>query len=324
MNRRAAILSVFFLATAVSGGPAGAATVIQAKSPGPSSATAKASGAPANDKYRQPRGIMKEILTIECDDGYFLTADYYKRDKYPRNMPGIIFIHSEGNERHEFYPLTYMTAGRSFASLAYDLRGHGETTGQKGNPPRTAKELTDADWAAMLVDLRNVVSHLAMKPEVNGGRLALVGSGVGANLAIRAAAEPWAAAIRCVIAISPGLDIHGIKALDAAVLIPANTRLYLSAGKADAGSFDAVNAVYAAAKCRKELYLIDSAARGSMLFGHGLFGKVQEWLTSSLIEPGERKAPVPWSGGRPGQAPAKKSTRPTTAGKSVQPQVPSR
>jgi dienelactone hydrolase len=310
-------LAAGILTAAILSGRAGAAPSVRVEPGKPSAVPSKAGGASAgskvDDKYRLPHGLTRDTVTIECGDEYTLTADYHRREKFSRSMPGIIFIHAEKKERHEFYPLTFMTAGRGFASLAYDLRGHGENPRQKGNPPTTEKDLTDADWAMMLTDLRNVVSHLAMKQEVDGGRLALVGSGLGANLAIRAAAEPWAAAVRCVIAISPGLDIHGVKTEDAAALIPANKRLYLAAGKADAESFAAVNAIYAVAKGPKELYLVDSAERGNMLFGQGLFGRIQQWVADSLIEPGAKKPIPPESVRYPKRPPARKAPPPQPA-----------
>jgi pimeloyl-ACP methyl ester carboxylesterase len=243
-----------------------------------------------SDRYRIPRGIAHDIVTIECDDGYKLAADYLKRLRFNARMAGVIFIHSEEAERHEFYPLTFMNAGRGFATLAPDLRGHGENPETKGNPPKTVRDLEPADWAMMLSDLHNVISHMAMKNEVDGGRLALVGSRLGANLAIRTAAEPWAASIMCVIAVSPGLDIHGVKTVDAAARIPAGCRVYLAAGMEDTESSTAANALYAAMKCPKELFMAEGNGRGAMLFGKGLLGKIQQWLTASLIEPGTKPA----------------------------------
>lgn len=249
--------------------------------------------------YPVPRGLTHESVTIECGDGYRMGASYLKRTRLSGKIPGVIFLHDAGKERHEFFPLTIHTAARNCGVLALDLRGHGEDPGLEGNPPTTASKLTDADWAKMLEDVRNAVSYLAIKNEVEGGRIALIGSGLGANLALVAASQSWAASIVCVIAFSPTADNRGYRPVEAAGKIGSDTAVFLVAPKGNQAAHDAATAILAAVHGRKELFESEPSAGGSVLAG-GVYGKVPGWLFGTLAPP-SAAGPRPPANRRPGR-----------------------
>src|SRR5258706_631697 len=75
--------------------------------------------------FHVPRGFQSEIVAIECTDGYHLAADFIRRQRQPRKMAGVIFLHEAGRDRHSWYPLTIQSARRGMAVLALDLLGNG-------------------------------------------------------------------------------------------------------------------------------------------------------------------------------------------------------
>ena len=235
--------------------------------------------------YHIPRGFTADVVTIECDDGYKLAADWLRRGRMTRKMPGIIFLHEGGRDRHAWYPMTIMTAGRGMAVLAVDLRGHGENPSAAGNAPVKAADLSASDYQAMLDDVRNAVSYLAIRSEVDGGRLAIVGSGLGANLALMAAGASWAEAVTCVIAVSPTLDDHGLAPLEAVKKIGKSKTVYLAAAQDDPPALAACDAFAPLLKHVKEYFRPETGGHGLALFGKGLFRKIPEWLHESVLAP---------------------------------------
>lgn len=109
---------------------------------------------------------------------------------------GVILLHMLGDDR-----LVWQETGFSqtlqqngFASLAVDMRGHGETGGGQ-------------DWALAELDLQNVVNYLEQRPEIERVT-AVIGASIGSNMAlITAANRPD---IPTAVLLSPGLDYRGV------------------------------------------------------------------------------------------------------------------
>jgi dienelactone hydrolase len=271
--------------TRLSAARAGAALVALA-------ATAAAAPAPpacaapaltADGRYRIPRGFDHDIVTIECSDGYVLAADYLRRSRPRARMPGVIFIHDALQDRHAWYPLSFISSGRGLGVLVPDLRGHGENPKAGSNPATPAADLNEAAWAAMADDLRHAVSSLAIRREVDGGMIGFVGTGVGASLALAAAAQPWAASVRCVIAISPVAD-RGFDPVAAARALPKDRRLYLAAAEDDALSFALCERIAAETRAKVEFRRSKGDAHGFPALGRdGLFQQIPLWLHEALF-----------------------------------------
>ena len=282
--RSRAILSLFLAAAfgvaARAAAPKAAGTASDSKAPARPPSCAQPRG-----PNSVPRGFQKDAVTVECDDAYRMAADYTKRVRPRGPMPGVIFLHEDGRDRHSWHAQTVFTAARGLAALALDLRGYGENPGSVGNPEKTASAFTDADYRLMLGDVRNAVSFLAVKNEVDGGRLALVGSGMGANLALLAAGEPWAEAVQVVIAVSPALEWKGLRVGDAVAKIPKSTRIYLAAAKDDPEGWQACEAFMPLIRGPKEFVKFDTGGRGTALFHGRLFQQIPTWLASNLVQP---------------------------------------
>jgi len=242
--------------------------------------------------YHIPRAFTGEIVSIECSDGYHLAADFIRRQRQPRKLPGVIYLHEGARDRHSWYPLTIQSAGRGMAVLAIDLRGFGENPDQVGNAHVSATGLSDADWLKMLDDVRNAISFLAIKPDIDAGHLAIVGSGIGANLALLAGAQSWAESVRCVIAISPETADHGLAVLPAVGAIARGKFVYLAAAKDDPDSDQLCAAVMAKLKSKKEFLNPPQGGHGVKLFGQGLFQKIPLWLYGAVIKPSQDEQPL--------------------------------
>ena len=244
-----------------------------------------------------PRGLDGEVVTIAMTDGYKLAGDFIRRMKPATTTPGLIFLHEAGSGRRVWNPIAVQMAGRGYSVLTVDLRGHGENPTMIGNPPTSSTELTPEQWAGMVEDVHNIVSFMAMRGDVDAGNVAIVGSGFGATLALKAAAEPWGEAIRCVITINPKVEARGVKLDSGLAAIGRKRPVYIattSSGTTAWMEAKAVAALLPAVKVFQESPLL-AAAPNAMCAS--VFRSIPAWLIESLPpisnRPGRAKIVTP-------------------------------
>lgn len=119
------------------------------------------------------------------DDGVDLAATLYEpaTARPPAGYPGIVLLHGLGGKRQDLAAIAQRFDG-SFAVLAVDQRGHGESGG-----------LVSIDGPREIADLRAVFNQLAARPEVDGTRIGAWGLSLGGGAVLRSLVEgvPWAA-----------------------------------------------------------------------------------------------------------------------------------
>jgi alpha/beta superfamily hydrolase len=100
-------------------------------------------------------------------------------------------------------------ATRGVATLAIDLRGHGQSTLWPDGSRRDlcSGNYPDADYAGMVDDVRAAVAYA--RSALGASAVALVGASIGSNSSL--VAYGGDAALRMVVALSPGLDYRGIQ-----------------------------------------------------------------------------------------------------------------
>ncbi len=105
----------------------------------------------------------------------------------PRNVNGstaaVIFIHQGGSSREEWTSLEIFgqISEQGMLALAYDVRGHGESSGEAD-----FSTLFDDPLQAPL-DMAAAIDWLEKSGRVDMSRIAIVGASIGANLACVAA-----------------------------------------------------------------------------------------------------------------------------------------
>jgi len=94
--------------------------------------------------------------------------------------PGVIFIHQGGSSKEEWTQtrLYQNVVQAGMSALAYDVRGHGQSGGKGGFHLFSDPELAPKDLIA-------AIDYLAAR-NVDRDKIAIVGSSIGANLAIMA------------------------------------------------------------------------------------------------------------------------------------------
>jgi dienelactone hydrolase len=157
---------------------------------GPAAPVTKAPAAP--NAARGPKLPEPEDHTLETDDGLKIKATYYPSaamaDK--KTVVPMILVHGLEGQRGDFDSFAKYMQSLGHASIAPDLRAHG----QSKIPKLTPDKLTRPALESMTKDVQAckrflIERHIA--GELNISKLCVVGAEFGATVAIRWAAMDW-------------------------------------------------------------------------------------------------------------------------------------
>lgn len=197
---------------------------------------------------------MARSITIPTSDGVLLAADVYDG---AGDGPQALLLHMMPATKESWRDFAQALLDRGFSRvLAVDLRGHGGSVQGPRGASLDYRSFSDSDHQGSVLDVAAGMRWLCE----NGGsadRIAIAGASIGANLAIRYAADHHDT--RAVVALSPGLDYRGLTTADAVGMFGADTALLLAASDEDARSSDA----------DRELKRIRPAAETEELSGAG-------------------------------------------------------
>lgn len=151
--------------------------------------------AAAQDTPPTPPAPNGSDVQITASDGKTLYGSYLATEG---DGKAVILLHELYTNRSSWTPLVQPLRDAGFKVLAVDLRGYGKTKGKINWKQAQQDTVAWADW---------------LKAQAGVQSVALVGSSMGANLALNgcAAIEGCTGAV----AISPGLNYFGVKTADA-------------------------------------------------------------------------------------------------------------
>lgn len=140
-------------------------------------------------------------------DGFTLLGSIRRvSDDHP---PGLILVHMLGTDRHRWEHFADSAARTGYMSLAYDMRGHGDSRRRNGKTV-SFRSFNESDWKAAVADIaaaKNVLVEAGADPE----NIAIVGASIGANLALTYARDD--PQIQAVVLLSAGLTYRGLEIL---------------------------------------------------------------------------------------------------------------
>jgi dienelactone hydrolase len=146
----------------------------------------------AQDNSAEPQQVQ-----IRAEDGLNLSGDYYPA---ATDAPAVLLLHQMYTTRTSWRRLVNPLREAGFHVLNVDLRGYGQTRGR-------------INWTHAQSDTQAWLTWLAEQPGVRTDRLFVVGSSMGANLALVGCAEADSCA--GAVALSPGLSYFGVRTGDA-------------------------------------------------------------------------------------------------------------
>jgi len=161
-------------------------TVAAAAPTAPARNTAAASAGPTFNTF----DLVKLQATMELPGGV------------PAPIPAVLLLHGYGEDHTIWLEFKKALLAKGLAVMTIDLRGHGESRTKNGVPITAS-----ADWRTspheFPLDLDAAIIWLKLQTRINSNKIAVIGSDVGANLALIASGRfPQ---VRTVVAINPNL-----------------------------------------------------------------------------------------------------------------------
>ena len=118
-------------------------------------------------------------VVFSTADGFNLTGTL--RGASSENAPGLILEHMLGTNRHGWGRFAALADQAGYMSLAYDIRGHGDSQ-SRGGDTVSFRTFNERDWAAAVTDIRAAKKTL-LKSGADPDNISIVGAIIGANMA---------------------------------------------------------------------------------------------------------------------------------------------
>ncbi|MBU0639590.1 MAG: alpha/beta hydrolase [Planctomycetes bacterium] len=147
-----------------------------------------------------------EQVSFYTEDGVRIFADYYAPAKAAGGAPMAILLHMYKHDRSSWKPLASVLQKRGFATLAIDMRGHGESATTEAE--KRVENRDTALFKDMYEDVRGAYDWLARQEGVDRARFALVGASVGCSVALRYAAQDKS--VDALVCLTPGVEYLGL------------------------------------------------------------------------------------------------------------------
>lgn len=131
-------------------------------------------------------------LSLKTPDGFTLKGTLTVPAGHGRHA-AVILAHQFQSDRAGWAPLAEQLQKHGIATLALDLRGHGQSTDHNGASLTVGEDFKDSakrvGFDQIPHDLELVAAWLRRQPGIDGRRLGLAGSSVGALSALLAAPQ---------------------------------------------------------------------------------------------------------------------------------------
>ncbi|MBN2469969.1 MAG: alpha/beta fold hydrolase [Anaerolineae bacterium] len=206
------------------------------------------------------------VTILANRDGLRLQGMLFRAERDP--APAALLLHQVDGRREDWLPLVTPLQQAGFTVLAVDLRGYGRTG-------------SVANWTTARQDVLDLLEYVRGLEGVDGGRIAVIGAGVGGNLALTTCVvNTYCGA---VVMLSPGLDYEGVITEGAAAQL-GERPLLLIAAEGDTYAARSARTLDELALGPHELVLFSGGARGTGLFSvqPGLPQTILAWLEANL------------------------------------------
>ncbi len=206
---------------------------------------------------------------LTTEDGLTIHGTFHATDT--QMPPAVVLVHDWGHDRTVWSEFAAELNARGIAAIAIDLRGHGESL-SAGD----LESLSDEDVSAFPNDVRAAIRFLREREDIDGVRVAVIGAGLGANVAAAYATDDHL--LVGLGLLSPTLEDRGYEAADAIHAFGNRSSLVITA-KGDRGSAESVAVIRSKAAGECEVLEVDGADHGSsLLSSFRVRAAIMSWL----------------------------------------------
>ena len=223
---------------------------------------------------------MRNTIWFDTPDGVRIIGDYV----LPEDdiLAGAVLLHMMPSTRESFRGFQDMLSQCGVASIAIDLRGHGESTLQKG-VEIDYQNFSDAQHQQSIADVIAAAEYLKQYANLQSNQLCVVGASIGANLALAyQVANP---AVSLGVLLSPGMDYRGVMIQPLLSRLHNEQRLVLASSRGDAYSYEAISAIAKQRNRNTQSIVCEGNEHGTNLFldpetHHQLVQEICDWARS--------------------------------------------
>lgn len=223
---------------------------------------------------------MPETVKFKTFDGVNIVGDWYPS----ATTAGIaILLHMMPLDRKSWAPFQQTLAKYSIASLAIDMRGHGESVVMDNATDKLDyKKFTDEQHLQYMNDAAAALDWITAKGYAKD-RVIFAGASIGANIALAMLEqEP---ALAGAVLLSPG-NYRGIDAIEQAQYVKARQAIWAAGSDSDdPEAYETAKAlVDTCAAGRKQFVAYKNAGHGIHLFKSDpkLMDNLAKWMKESL------------------------------------------
>jgi pimeloyl-ACP methyl ester carboxylesterase len=142
---------------------------------------------------------MRPVMFL-AEDAFQVRGSYW--EARAEGAVSLLLVHDRSADRSVWEPYVRFYLSRGWSVLTFDLRGHGESVRQEARAALLAPGTPETPWeAGWPLDVKAALAFVARQPRADPAKRAIVGLGLGADLAYAAAARGWGAA--SVVCVSP-------------------------------------------------------------------------------------------------------------------------
>lgn len=223
-----------------------------------------------------PIGAAQKIK-FKTSDGQTLIGNYAASKP---GQPFVVMLHGLGSAKEEWDPFVHALTEKGIGSLAYDARGHGESSlskdanGVANGYQSFLQRGRGSAWEKMVDDLGSALKYLEMNHQIPRSRIVVAGASIGANIAIQYSG--LSSSVSRIIALSPGQnyqDLQPEKYLDRV----AGASVLLVASSADGYSFQSCK-FFKARWPSLELWTNVKPGHGTQMFDPSLLSRLTAWI----------------------------------------------
>ena len=135
-----------------------------------------------------------------AEDAFQLCGSYW--ESRTDGATSLVLVHDRSADRSVWEPYVRFYLSRGWHVLSFDLRGHGESVRHETRAALQPAGVPETPWeAGWPLDLKAALAFAARQPKADATKLAVIGLGLGADLAYAASGRGWGAAT--VVCVSP-------------------------------------------------------------------------------------------------------------------------
>ncbi len=224
---------------------------------------------------------MAEKISFNTDDGVKIVGDWQSA---PTILGALALFHMMPETRMSWMPVQRSCAKFNLASLAIDLRGHGDSKETTDDTTIDYHTFTDEEHQSTYADVMAAVGWIK-KRGIDKRRIVLGGASYGANLALQfLASDPL---LPGAVLLSPSLDYHGIETEESMRDLTYNQSVFIAASQEDKNSFADSKKLFDLAPCQNKIFVpYKGAGHGTSMFAYDreLPEKIVAWAASLINE----------------------------------------